>query len=237
MATSSPFPHAVLDPASRNRLDSGLRRDDGATPGDGTLDKDCGGVAGRPGSGRGGARPAGRSGLTLALALLLAAAGACGGGDNSPVASAALVNLPADHVVYGMIHHMTRDGVRQALLRADTAYLYEDSATARMMGVRMNVYDEQGTERAVVTAQGGWIDYRIEQMMAWGDVVVVSQDEARRIETEELHYDPRGGRIWSTVATTLREGGRTIRGSGFESDGQLRNIRVTDARSEGVIRF
>lgn len=169
--------------------------------------------------------------------LLAAATAACGRGNNSPVASAALANLPADHVVYGMIHYMTLDGVRQALLRADTAYLYEDSATARMLGVRMNVYDVQGNLRAVVTAQGGWIDYRSEQMMAWGDVVVVSQDEEKRIETEELHYDPRGDRIWSTVATRLREGGRTIRGSGFESDGQLRNLRVTDARSEGVIRF
>ncbi|MBI4519379.1 MAG: LPS export ABC transporter periplasmic protein LptC [Gemmatimonadetes bacterium] len=173
----------------------------------------------------------------FALGLVVVSGAACGDERNSPVASAELVSLPADQVVYGLSHYMTTQGVRQAHVRADTAYFYEDSATVQMRGVTMTVYGELGQDRAVVTSAEGWLDSRTELMRARGRVVVVSQDQDKRIETEELFYDPRGDRIWSTVATLLREGGRTLRGSGFESDGQLQNIRVTDARSEGVLRF
>lgn len=175
--------------------------------------------------------------IDLALAGLVLAGAGCRGEGNSPVASAKLMNLPADNVLYGTTHYMTADGIRKAQVRADTAYVHEDSATVRMRGVEMTVYNEQGRERATVTAGGGWLDSRTERMTAWGKVVVVSRDQDKRIESEELHFDPRGDRMWSTVPTVLREGGRTIRGSGFESDAELNNIRVTDARSEGVIRF
>lgn len=178
-----------------------------------------------------------RSCVAIALLSLVLAGAGCRDEGNSPVASAELVNMPADQVIYNLNHFMTADGIRKAHLRADTAYFHEDSATMRMRTVHMTVHDEQGREQAVVTAEGGWLDSRSELMMAWGNVVVVAQDQGKRIETQELHFDPRGDRIWSTVPTVLRESGRTIRGSGFESDGQLRNVRVTDARSEGVMRF
>jgi LPS export ABC transporter protein LptC len=173
----------------------------------------------------------------LVLGLVLGINAACGDERNSPVASEELVNLPADQVLSGMTHYMTTQGVRQAQVRADTAYFYEDSATVHMRGVTMTVYGELGQDRAVVTAEEGWLDSRTELMRARGQVVVVSQDQDRRIETEELFYDPGSDRIWSNVATVLRESGRTLRGSGFESDGQLQNVRVQNARSEGGIRF
>jgi len=97
--------------------------------------------------------------------------------------------------------------------------------------MRVIFYNEDGTERATVTADMGEMDENTDRMLARGSVVLLMHEDGRRIETAELNYDPNQDRIWSDSATvqTLADGSVT-RGTAFESDLDFTNVRITNPR-------
>lgn len=173
-----------------------------------------------------------------ALAGVLVGA-ACEPQTAPPVVSAELQALQADHMMLGMSHEMTQQGVRYANLVADTAYYYADSTTWELRQLEMTVFTVAGEERANMTAEWGELDEETEAMVARGGVVLLLLDRNGRLESAELHYDPQRRRFWSDSATVFREGGTVTRGSGFESDLEFSNVRITNAsaRGQGIIRF
>ena len=71
---------------------------------------------------------------------------------------------------------------------------------------------------------------RTQKMVARGDVVLVLAD-GRRIETEELNYEPETGRVWSDVPTRmLWSPGCVSTFSTFTVDDKFRNPTGTDGR-------
>ena len=163
---------------------------------------------------------------TLALA-------ACEGMGSEPIGED-IPEMVADQVMYGLSHEITVDGVREATIASDSAYLFDDSTSVQLFGVNLRVYDEAGGERAHVTSQRGKLDQRTQAMVASGNAVVVTQGGRRTIRTEELHYDPAADRVWADVPFEMVEAGRTDRGSGFTADAEFRNVRVNDASAENV---
>lgn len=165
-------------------------------------------------------------------ALLLVALVGCGGAEQSPTAGAGFQKLESDQVIFGFQQHVTQAGVRQAILRGDTAFIYEDSSLAKVRKVDLVLYNEQGKVNATLKSKAGRLNTYTQQMVASGNVVLITQD-GRQIETEELHYDPNTHRVWSTVRTTQRHQGGVLTGTGFEADDKFNNVRVTGARSTG----
>ncbi|MEX2527426.1 MAG: LPS export ABC transporter periplasmic protein LptC [Gemmatimonadota bacterium] len=157
----------------------------------------------------------------------------CRGEELAPIVASELESMAADQVIFEMTHHFTREGVRQATVEADTAYFWEDSTFVALRNLELQVFDEDGRPRAEVTALRGNLDSRSDRMHAMGDVVLLVEGGARRIESQELFYDPRSARIWSDSATVLREGSQVVEGTAFESDEAFRNVRIRNARTRG----
>lgn len=109
-------------------------------------------------------------------------------------------DLAADRVIHQATFNVTIEGVRRALQRSDSMYMYEDSSTARLFGVDLMMFDSVGNRTADVRSRFGRLNMLTQQMSAQGSVVVVLGD-GTRIETEELNYDPQTQRIWSDVET------------------------------------
>ena len=167
----------------------------------------------------------------ILTALLLSA---CKGNEVTPTGTEGYRDITADQVVIGMEQYVTVSGRQRAILRGDTAHVYEDSAKAHVKKVTLHLYDEAGRESAQLTSREGDFSNQTQAMTARGNVVLVTRGaNPRTIETEELHYDPNAKRIWSTKPTVMREGASTLRGTGFEADEQFQNVRVTNARSSG----
>ena len=165
------------------------------------------------------------------MALLL---GACKGNEVTTAATVGYRNIAADQVVIGMEQYVTQAGKQRAILRGDTAYVFEDSAKAHVKKVNLTMFDEAGGESAQLTSREGDFSNNTQAMIARGNVVLVTRGaNPRTIETEELHYDPNTKRIWSTRPTVMRSADGILRGTGFESDDQFQNVRVTNATSEG----
>ena len=158
-----------------------------------------------------------RMAILAPMALVLTACG----GDPVPPTGTDFRELPADMVTVGMRYYSTEGDLRTAELRADTAYEFQDSAGAyHLRGLNLVVFDEATGERnATLTSLRGTFDKRTEGMVAMGEVVLVTVD-GKRIETEELHYLPNSGRMWSDSLTVLIENGeRTVGQRGFEATG------------------
>lgn len=166
--------------------------------------------------------------------LLALVAAACGNRDQGPVAGEEYENMGADQIIVNPNQIITADGIRQAVLRADTAFVYEDSAFVEFRAVELTLFERDGAEAAHLTADTGELETRTEAMVARGDVVLVTTEGGRRIETEELHYDPRQRRIWSDVPTVIIDAGDRLEGTGFtadlSTDGRIRDITLRDPR-------
>lgn len=157
-------------------------------------------------------------------ALALALAG-CGDDTASPGQTELPEDMTAEQVLLGIEHTITTDGVRRARLDADTAYRHESDERVDLRGVHLVLFDETGARTATITSRAGELNTRSQMMVARDDVVVVTNDGRRRVETEELHYDPSSERIWSDVETWFYQDDDRGRGDGFTSDG-LRDLQV-----------
>lgn len=166
------------------------------------------------------------------LAVLLLAG--CKDNAVTPVATAGYRDIPADQIVFNMEQYVTDAGRRRAILRGDTAFVFDDSMKAHIKKVNLVLFDDAGAESAQLTAREGDFSNTSQAMVARGNVVLVTRGpNPRTIETEELHYDPNTHRVWSVVATTMREGTGTVKGTGFEADDRFVNVRITNASSTG----
>jgi LPS export ABC transporter protein LptC len=167
----------------------------------------------------------------LATALCLGVLAACEQPMNTPVADEDIRGMDADNIVFGMTSYMTASGVREGRIRADTAYTYEESATAELLGMEIVFYDDEGRERATVDGLRGRWSQDTDVMSAFGDVVLLVHSDSSRLESQEIHYDPSRDLIWSDSATVrIMRDGTVTRGSSFESDMSFENIVVRDPR-------
>lgn len=173
---------------------------------------------------------------TSSLFLAVLAVAACQREATSPGATSADLSLPAEQVIYGLEHNMTTSGIRKAVVRGDTAYVQDQGRLLNLMGVDIDFFDETGRASGELTSTSGVYNTQGGEMVARGNVVLITTGAKgkRRLETEELHFDPQGDRIWSTTPFVLREGGGVTRGKSFRSDTQFKNFTVQGARSSGT---
>lgn len=167
--------------------------------------------------------------------LLLGAIGVLGtgcGGSQGPVAGDEFRDMTADNIIFDMRYYVTAEGIRQALLLSDTAYVYEDDGRIELRGVHLTVYGEAGEEAGVLTSEEGELNTLTDAMVARGSVVLVSHEDGSRTETDELHYRPEENRVWSDTPTTRYVDGSVLRGEGFTADAQLRNLQLRQPRGD-----
>lgn len=161
---------------------------------------------------------------------------ACQDGATTPSPAAMLQEMPADQVMFGVEHNMTTQGIRRAVLHGDTAFVHQGGSRIDVVGVRMVFFDENGRQTGTLTSNTGTYQLRAGSMVAHGNAVLRTEGDdgtERTIETEELHFDVRGDRLWSEQPTVMREGGRILRGTSFESDGRFQNVTVRRAETDG----
>jgi LPS export ABC transporter protein LptC len=168
--------------------------------------------------------------------LVLVAVAGCRDGATTPSPAATPEEMRADQILYGMQHRMSHEGIQRALMYGDTAYVLQGGGNIDVVGVRMIFFDEQGRETGNLTSQTGTYQLRAGTMVAQGNVILNTRGEGgeRILETEQLHFDINGDRLWSDQAVVMREGGREIRGTSFQSDGRFQNVTVTRAQTGGA---
>jgi LPS export ABC transporter protein LptC len=139
----------------------------------------------------------------------------------------------ANQMMLGMSVLLTEAGVRKAAVKADTAFTYEDNTRFELHKVTTDFYTVTGERNATLTSRDGTYNVRLGVMEARGNVVVIATD-GRRLETEQLKYDPSRNEISSDTAFVMTEKNRTVSGIGFISDPNMNSFRILrGARSTG----
>ncbi|MCX4359091.1 MAG: LPS export ABC transporter periplasmic protein LptC [Rikenellaceae bacterium] len=96
-------------------------------------------------------------------------------------------------------------------------------------GVRIETFDEDGTRKSSLVA-----DYAkyLEKKRLWeAKGNVFGHDEnGKELYTEQLFWDEMADKIYSNVDTKVIDGDEITQGSGFESDGQLNNVRFLNTK-------
>lgn len=175
--------------------------------------------------------------LLCLLAPVVALAAACAEETTVPTQKDTLADLHVDQVIYGLEHVMTNNGVRKANLHGDTAYFRDSDSRVDLKGVKLDFFNETtGATSGTMTSRTGEYDMQSGAMTARGGAVLRLQGQSgeRVIESDELHYDVQGNRVWSDKPTVMRENGRTVRGNSFQSDTKFQNVTVQNAKVSGL---
>jgi len=173
----------------------------------------------------------------LSAGLLLAA---CTDAPPGMVVDPDLEAMEADYIIFGLTNYLTREGIREAVVEADTALVFQDSTIVLLRGnVQLTAYHEElGTEKAFVTSDRGRLDTTTNALWAEGNAVLIIQADGRRIESYELTYTPEIDLIQSDSATVMYDGDDIIEGTRFSSDLNFERVFIQNAQTRGGgVRF
>ena len=174
-----------------------------------------------------------------ALAVCLFVAG-CAEGSPRVVVDPDLEALEADYIIFGLTDNVTRGGIREFVLEADTALIFQDSTIVLLRGnVTLTAYNEDlGTEKAVVTSERGRLNESTNEMLAEGNAVLLIRADGRRIESYQLRYTPDSDRIRSDSAVVMYDGDNVVEGTSFTSDLNFERVDIRNAVTRGgAVRF
>jgi LPS export ABC transporter protein LptC len=169
--------------------------------------------------------------------LLLAG---CSDGPPRTVVDPEFAASEADYIMFGLKHNVSRDGIREAVMEADTAHVFQDSTIVLLRGnVTLTAYNEElGTEKALVTSDRGRMNTTSNELLAEGNAVLLILADGKRIESYELRYMPDQDMIRSDSASIMYDGDDVVEGTGFTSDLGFENVRILNARTMGgAVRF
>lgn len=133
-----------------------------------------------------------------------------------------------DQVAYEVDVAFVDSSFTKAVLKAGRARIFEDrKETLLDSSVRVDFYEKGSYEIAsTLTSDSASIDDRTKNMLARGNVVVVSEDSKRRLTTEILEWDNYRQKLFSTEFVTITTEQEIIKGYGFESDPNLTNYKI-----------
>lgn len=158
---------------------------------------------------------------TIAVSIVAA----CGDSQAPPVAKLSPIPDSAEQILFNAEMMLTDQGIRRAVVKADTMLMYDENTREELRTVIARFYSVAGEQEAVLNSRQGSHNSRLGTMEARGDVVVVSKD-GKQLNSPHLKYDPSRNEISSDSAFTLTEGERITKGIGFVSSPDMRNMRI-----------
>ena len=162
--------------------------------------------------------------IRLFAGLVIAGMNGCAEQGITPVRSNVVADS-SDQILEGMTTKITKDGVVQSVVYADTAYMYSDRQMADLRVLRSTFNDAAGNQTAVLTARRG--EYYISRgtLEVWDSVVVRTLDGTNKIlRTSHLIYDKDNNQIRSDSAFHYQSPTEILTGNSFRSDPQFRNV-------------
>ena len=157
----------------------------------------------------------------VGAAVLLAACGQDGARPTGTLAA----SDSADGLMTGMTTRLMAGWRDRNLVESDTTWIYENTQTFELAGVTVHFFGGDGRENAVLTAREGTYRWQLRTFEARGAVRVAFTD-GRVLTSEVLRYDENAQEISTDQPFVFERPGEVIRGRGFTSDPDMREVRV-----------
>ncbi len=162
--------------------------------------------------------------------------GGCGSSSQPPETSEREAGGPVQ-VIRDLELRETTAGALEWVLRARRAVRGGATEPTRLESLKVDFYQGSDAVRSILTADSGSVDSRKGTLVARGNVLV-RNPEGDRLETEELFWDRKNGRVQSDRFVRFVHGGDILTGIGFRSDPNLdhyqilRDVRATVREGE-----
>ncbi len=147
---------------------------------------------------------------------------ACGN-TGSPPESVSAEKIPNSVLVDADITLMSQ-GHREAVIFADTLYVFDKEDSTLAKKVKVDFYDENGGYRSTLTSSEGLVRQKKKEFSVWGDVVVES--DSSTLQTESLYWNPITRLITTDDYVKLIRTGDIVTGYGMEADSRLEHVRI-----------
>ncbi|HYW50542.1 MAG TPA: LPS export ABC transporter periplasmic protein LptC [Gemmatimonadaceae bacterium] len=162
--------------------------------------------------------------VLMALAGTAALAG-CRKDATATVPRSATTADSADQVIFGMGLVITDRGVQRAELKADTAYLFDESTRFEFREVETTFFNKEGAKDGTLTSRRGTYNTRANVMEARQNVVILGVD-GKKLTSPMVRFEQYRNMIVSDSPFVLVEGEKRLEGIGFESDPQMLNVKI-----------
>ncbi|MDO9694491.1 MAG: LPS export ABC transporter periplasmic protein LptC, partial [Candidatus Latescibacteria bacterium] len=133
----------------------------------------------------------------------------------APAEAPAAAERSPDQILFDTTITDSNEGVRRWTLTSDRLEKFLDQDEVELHGVHMDFF-RADTLFSVLTSARGRASQRSGNLFVWGDVVIVARD-GRRLETEELSYDDRSGRLSNEVFNRFTRGADVMTGMGMQA--------------------
>jgi LPS export ABC transporter protein LptC len=157
----------------------------------------------------------------IAAAMLMSLGCEDDGGGSAPGRT---MELP-DEVVTDFVTEESDSGRVQWRLSAPRASRFKRTKVFKMASPRVEFYDEFGNLQSTLTADSGQYFDTSHDMLAYGDVVVVTVD-GDVLETDSLRYLNEEDKIVNDCFNRLTRGRDLITGYGLECDHSLSSVDI-----------
>ena len=138
-----------------------------------------------------------------------------------------------DQILEGFTMIITDQGVKKSRFSALRARIYNSEESVESEDVKVEFFRSTGKLYSTLWADRGVLNTETNDMDAYSNVVVVSQDDIR-LETESLHWNEDANLITTEDPVTLIQGGKKIHGVGMVSDPSLTDVKISEPT--GVFR-
>lgn len=128
----------------------------------------------------------------------------------------------------------TATGKKEWMMKADTAYVFEDRNLIETRRMVITFFDENGDVKSILHARRGRLNRKTDDMQAIGDVVVNSQD-GTVLETQTLSWESGKRQIVTEDSVKIVRGNDELTGWGFSGDPDLGTFSIK-SRMKAAIR-
>ncbi len=167
--------------------------------------------------------------LLLPLMLLVSACSDLGDDNDATAPDDSGVEHP-DQESWKATIVITKDGMRVAEIWAGyIANFLKRNETVLKDSIHVDFYDSKGVKTSVLTANEGVVENTSRNMIARGNVIVVS-NKGEILLTELLNWDNARQKIVSEVPVRFLTGQDTLYGDSFISDPDLKDYEIRSAK-------
>ena len=170
--------------------------------------------------------PNGRGNTRLFILIILAVVLiGCEGKVSPPLSTLNPQELPSQESWNTQVV-FSDSGITRAVLHAGHVRRYDKTLLTLMdSGVKVDFYNTLGLHTSVLTSQRAQVDDKTNDMIAEGNVVVVS-DSGTTVTTEKMYWDNKNRKVHSDLFVRVVSPTEIIQGVGFEADQNLSNYTI-----------
>ena len=165
--------------------------------------------------------------------LLLLTFSSCFRKENETVDSDNTVDYP-DQESWDATLTITNDGRKVGIVNATHYQKFsKKNKTYVSDGLKVDFFDTEGRHTSQFTSEGGEVNDIKQNMVAYGDVVVVS-DSGVTLYTDTLHWDNENQKIISYIPVMIVSEEDTLYGDTFISNPSLEDYEMTNSHGTGA---